>query len=147
MPGLSSVGRRQPGLDRSLVIRGDRCEDEGEYFAVLATSDLDIDALDPARKAATAAAFARMCHTLEHPMQLLVRIRPLAPPQAATAPTTHPDLDSAMDRYWTDQIRDGKRHDRQVYVALRRPTPEALDVSRAHTTAGLAALGGGGRGL
>ena len=141
MARLSSLGRRQQAVDRRLVIRGDRCEDEGEYFAVLATSDVDIDALDPARKAATAAAFARMCHTLEHPMQLLVRIRPLAPPQAATAPTTHPDLDSAMDRYWTDQIRDGKRHDRQVYVALRQPTPEALDVSCAHTTERLSALG------
>jgi hypothetical protein len=142
MARLSSLARRQPGLDRRLVIRGDRCEDDGEYVAVLATSDLDIEALDPARKAATAAAFARMCHTLEHPMQLLVRIRPLGPPQAATAPP-HPGLDAAMHRYWTDQIRDGKRHVRRVYVALRQPTPDALDVPCAHTTERLSALGVG----
>jgi conjugal transfer ATP-binding protein TraC len=140
MARLSSLGRQHHAVDRPLVIRGDRCEDDGASFAVLATSDLDIDALDPARKAATAAAFARLCHTLEHPMQLLVRIRRLAPPQSATAPP-HPGLDAAMHRYWTDQIHDGKRHDRHVYVALRQPTPEALDVSCAQTTERLSALG------
>ena len=77
---IPSAGRPRTLFDEPVVIRGDRCERGGLVSAVLATSDLDIDLLDPARKAAAAAAFARMCHTLERPMQLLIRVRRLADP-------------------------------------------------------------------
>jgi hypothetical protein len=109
--------------------------------AVLATSDLDIDALDPARKAAAAASFARMCHTLQNPMQLLVRVRRLAAPDAPTSGGPHPHLDAAMHQHWTEQVETGNRHTRQVLVALVASTPAALDAACAHATDRLAALG------
>jgi hypothetical protein len=109
--------------------------------AVLATSDLDIDALDPARKAAAAASFARMCHTLQNPMQLLVRVRRLAAPDAPTSGGPHPHLDAAMHQHWTEQVETGNRHTRQVLLALVASTPAALDAACAHATDRLAALG------
>jgi AAA-like domain len=141
MARLTALARKHPALDRPVVIHGDRCEYDGVCSAVLTTGDLDIDALDPARKAAAAAAFARMCHTLENPMQLVVRVRPLPPPRAPAVPPPHRDLDAAMHRHWTEQIGDGKRHTRQVYVALRAPTPDALDAACAHAADRLSALG------
>ena len=130
-----------PALISSIVIRGDRCEHGGRVSAVLATTDLDIESLDPARKAAASASFARMCHTLQSPMQLLVRVRRLAAPDAPSGDGPHPQLDAAMGRHWTEQIRDGNRHTRQVVVALVAATPAALDAACAHATDRLGALG------
>ena len=65
----------------------------------------------------------------------------LPAPQPTTAPTPHADLDAAMHRHWTEQLRDGKRHARQVFVALREATPGALDSACAHATDRLSALG------
>ena len=130
-----------PALISSIVIRGDRCEHGGQVSAVLATTDLDIESLDPARKAAASASFARMCHTLQSPMQLLVRVRRLAAPDAPSGDGPHPQLDAAMGRHWTEQIRDGNRHTRQVVVALVAATPAALDAACAHATDRLGALG------
>ena len=109
--------------------------------AVLATSELDIDALDPARKTAAAASFARMCHTLQSPMQLLVRVRPLGALNPPSGDGPHPQLDAAMHRHWTEQIQEGNRHTRQVLVALSAPTPAALDAACAQVGDRLAALG------
>ncbi len=111
------------------------------FSAVLATSDLDIDSLDPARKAAAAAAFARMCHTLERPMQLLIRVRRLADPGSAPVAGPHARLDDAMQRYWADQIRDGERHTRNVFVVLAAHTPTALDSTCTQACDRLTALG------
>ena len=137
LPRLSA----SPALISSVVIRHDHCEHGGQVSAVLATSDLDIDALDPARKTAAAASFARMCHTLQNPMQLLVRVRRLAGPVARTVEGPYPDLDAAMHRHWTEQIEAGNRHTRQVLVALLASTPTTLDAACAQATDRLAALG------
>src|SRR5580700_12280574 len=120
---IPSAGRPRAAFDEPVVIHEDRCERAGLFSAVLATSDLDIDSLDPARKAAAAAAFARMCHTLERPMQLLIRVRRLADLESAPVAGPHTRLDDAMQRYWTDQIRDGGRHTRTVFVILSTQTP------------------------
>ena len=130
-----------PAQISSVAIRGNRCEHNGQVSAVLATSDLDIEALDPARKAAASASFARMCHTLQSPMQLLVRVRRLAALDAPAGGGPHPDLDAAMYGHWTEQIQGGNRHTRQVLVALVASTPAALDTACAHATDRLAALG------
>jgi hypothetical protein len=123
-------------------VRHDHIELLGRLSAVLETSDLDINALDPARKAAAAAAFARMCHTLETPMQLLIRVRRLqAPPGTATGGTPHSELDAAMQTHWCEQIRDGKRHRRQVFVVVCNATAAGLDSTCAHAIERLAAIG------
>ena len=49
---IPSAGRLRMPFDEPVAIREDRCERGGLFSAVLATSDLDIDSLDPARKAA-----------------------------------------------------------------------------------------------
>jgi Helicase HerA, central domain len=138
---VRSAALRRAPIDDRIVIRGDRCERGGRLSAVLATTDLDIDALDPARKAAAAAAFARMCHTLERPMQLLIRVRRLTDPDVPPAEGQHASLDEAMRRYWAEQIRDGERHTRQVFVILSAQTPAALDSACAQACDRLGALG------
>jgi AAA-like domain len=125
----------------AMQVRGNRCELPGRLSAVLATSDLDINALDPARKAAATAAFARTCHTLERPMQLLVRVRVLDVPEAPRGDGPHPQLDAAMHSHWTEQIRDGKRHTRQVFVAVCGATDAELNSQCAQAVDRLAALG------
>jgi AAA-like domain len=140
---IRTAGLRRAPIDERVVIREDWCERGGLVSAVLSTTDLDIDALDPARKAAAAAAFARMCHTLERPMQLLIRVRRLTAPDSAPATGAHADLDNAMRRYWVDQIRDGERHTRRVYVILTAQTPAALDSVCTQAGDRLAALGVG----
>ena len=132
-----------PALASRIAIRGDRCEHGGQVSAVLATTDLDIESLDPARKAAASASFARMCHTLQSPLQLLVRVRLLAAPDAPSGDGPHAPLDAAMHQHWTEQVRDGNRHTRQVLVALSAPTPVALDAACAQAADRLAALGVG----
>ncbi len=131
---------RQSPLERRIVVSGNRCEYAGEVSAVLRTSDLDIDALDPARRAAAANAFARLCNTLECPMQLLVQIRRFAPCQAP-ATEAHPEFDKAMHQYWSDRYLGGAKHSHRVYVALRAGTTDLLDSTCAHTAERLSALG------
>ena len=140
---VGSAALRRAAIDDRIVIRNDCCERGGRLSAVLATTDLDIDALDPARKAAAAAAFERMCHTLERPMQLLVRVRRLTDPDMPPAEGQHSRLDDAMRRYWADQIRDGERHTRQVFVILSAQTSAALDSACAQACDRLGALGVG----
>ena len=131
---------RSPLADR-LLARDDHCEFAGGISAILATSDLDIGSLDPARMAAASAAFARMCHTLESPLQLLVRVRAVVAPEIAPVAGPHARLDAAMRQYWTEQLSDGRRHERRVLVVLRAETPAALDSACARAGDRLAALG------
>ena len=138
---IPNAGRPRAPLDERVVIRTDRCERGGVMSAVLATSDLDIESLDPARKAAAAAAFARMCHTLERPMQLLIRVRRLTGTETTPVTGPHARLDTAMRQYWTDQVSDGELHTRQVFVILSAPTPGALDSACAQACDRLTALG------
>jgi hypothetical protein len=122
-------------------VRYDHINLAGRLSAVLETSDLDINALDPPRKAAAAGAFARTCHTLETPMQLLIRVRLLQTPPRSTKTTPHPELDAAMHTHWCEQLRDGKRHTRQVFVVLCGATAEELDSTCAHAIDRLSAIG------
>jgi hypothetical protein len=138
---IPSAGRPRAPLGERVVIRADRCERGGVMSAMLATSDLDIESLDPARKAAAAAAFARMCQTLERPMQLLVRVRRLTATETPPMTGPHARLETAMRQYWTDRLGDGELHTRQVFVILSAPTPGALDSACAQTCDRLTALG------
>jgi len=127
-------------LRGSFALIGNRCDHDGGTSAVLATSDLDIDALDPARKAAAASAFARLCNTLEASMQLIVQVRPFLQDRGIAA-DPHPALDEAMYRYWRDRYIGGTKHGRRVYVALRADAPEQLDAACVSTADRLSALG------
>jgi conjugal transfer ATP-binding protein TraC len=145
MAGVTRIVWRNPEAMPSLLMgsftmRGNRFEHEAGTSAVLATSDLDIDALDPARKAAAASAFARLCHTLETPMQLIVQVRPFGQDGGiATGP--HPTLDAPMRGYWRDRYIGGTKHSHRVYVALRATSPAALDSACMSTADRLSAVG------
>jgi uncharacterized protein DUF87 len=143
MSGRPSVVRGRQPVPISLNFRSidDRVELPGFVVAVLATTDLDINALDPARKASAAAAFARMCHVLERPMQLLIRVRRLTEPDPPQRGGPHPELDAAMYSHWTQQIRNGNGHRRTVYVVLTETTAARLDVACMRGIDGLAAIG------
>ena len=121
-------------------VRDDYVEFPGRLLAVLETSDLDINALDPARKTAAARAFARMCNTLETPMQLLVRVRLMNEPGPPLRDGPFPELDAAMYAHWTEQIHDGKRHTRQVFMVVCAATAAELDSRCAQAIDQLAAL-------
>ena len=145
MAGVIGAVRKNPAfrpspLEGPVVVIGNHCAHAGEVSAVLTTSDLDIDALDPARKAAAASAFARLCHTLEAPMQLLVQVRPFVPAEGI-ASDPHPALDAAMHRYWRERYLGGAKHSHRVYVALRARAIDVLDSACAHTVERLSALG------
>jgi hypothetical protein len=143
MSGRPRVALGRQAAPVSLHFRpiDDRVELPGFMVAVLATTDLDINALDPARKASAAAAFARMCHVLERPMQLLIRVRPLTEPEPPREGRPHPELDAAMYAHWAEQIRNGNAHRRTVYVVLTETTAARLDRACMHATDGLAAVG------
>jgi hypothetical protein len=124
-----------------LVVRGEYAILPGRTIAALATSDLDINALDPARKSAAWSAFAQLCHTLQRPMQLLIRVRPLQPSEDEPRTGAHADLDAAMHTHWTDQIRDGTRHQREIFVILRSSRRAELDAACVHIIDRVAAIG------
>jgi hypothetical protein len=145
MAGVIGIVSKNPAatsspLDGPIVVIGNRCEHAGGVSTILATSDLDIDGLDPARKAAAASAFARLCHTLETPMQLLVQVRPFVP-DGGIAMDPHRELDEAMHRYWRDRYVSGAKHSHRVYVALRANAPDILDSACAHAADRLSAVG------
>ncbi len=131
---------RPSPLDGSIVVNGNRCEYAGGVSAILTTSDLDIDGLDPARKAAAASAYARLCYTLETPMQLLVQVRPFVY-DGGIALNPHHALDEAMHQFWRERYLGGARHSHRVSVVLRAETPDILDTACAHTADRLSALG------
>ena len=57
-------------------VRGDRVvHPDGSSSAVMVSSAIDLSSLDTARRAAASAAFLRMCHSLESPLQIVVRVR------------------------------------------------------------------------
>jgi hypothetical protein len=143
MAGVISLVWKNPAVrpsDSQIVVIGNRCAYAGSVSAILTTSDLDIDGLDPARKAAAASAYARLCYTLETPMQLLVRVRPFEYDDGIAVDPQH-ELDEAMHQYWRERYVGGAKHSHRVYVVLRADTPDILDTVCAHAADRLSALG------
>src|ERR1019366_3098018 len=138
---IPNAGRPRAPLDGVVVVRGDRSERLGVMSAVLATSDLDIESLEPERKAADAGAFARMCPTLARPRERLVRIRRLIETETVPAAGPPARFDTAMREYWAGLVSDGQRHTREVFVILTAPSPAALDSACGQACDRLAALG------
>ena len=67
---LAPSGLETVRLDGGHLLRGD-----GWAATVVQSLDLDVLALDPARRAVAVAAFGRLCRTLEFPLQIVVQVR------------------------------------------------------------------------
>ena len=116
---------------------------DGSVSAVLSTSDLDINALDVTRRAAVLAAFARLCHTIDWPFQMLVRVEPVlaARVESATSGSAHGELDTAMQDFWRDQLSQTVPHRRYVLLATRAPHIDALHAAVARIVETARAMG------
>ena len=101
---------------------------DGTRAGLIATDDMDVAALDPSRRGAVLAAFGRLCRTLDMPVQLLVRVRPVLP-ATAIAEANAGRLELAMQTHWTERLRDGEPHVRSIMLAARARTAGQLDVA------------------
>ncbi|MBV9099565.1 MAG: DUF87 domain-containing protein [Candidatus Dormibacteraeota bacterium] len=117
----------------------------GDVSAVVRTGDLDIEAMDPARAAAVVAAFSRLCRSLDRPLQLLVRVRPVQH-EATVAPGTsaHGDLEAAQREHWSRHADLGAAHTHTVLLAVRAAQPAGLDTAVARVEDAVRAIGVGG---
>ncbi len=116
---------------------------DGSVSALLRTGELDVEMLDPVRRAALVAAFERLCNTLETQLQLVVRIRRVDPASIADegTPARHAPLEAAMREHWSRRLEERAAHTAAVYVATRAPRTTQLELSLARIEAGVRALG------
>ncbi|HEY4869381.1 MAG TPA: DUF87 domain-containing protein [Candidatus Dormibacteraeota bacterium] len=134
---------RLPGVG-PFRVDGDRIlHPDGSVSAVLATSDLDVDALDATRRASVLASFARLCHTIDSPFQMLVRVEPVVPAAAerAASASAHALLDRAMRDFWVAQLNETVPHRREVLLATRAPRIESLHAAVARIAESTRAMG------
>jgi len=125
-------------------VRGDRVvHPDGSSSAVMVSSAIDLSSLDTARRAAASAAFLRMCHSLESPLQIVVRVRRVEDEPAGedSLRAAHPGLDAAMRRHWATRLRARAVFTRTILLATRAPTATALDEAAEHVHGWLRAMG------
>lgn len=115
---------------------------DGSLSAVLATEDLDVLALDPARHASAVAAFSRLCRTLDTPLQLVIRVRRAGSDEPdARATEGMQAWDEAMREHWRARLDESSAHTRSVLVAVRAPSNERLDAAVAQVAACMQTIG------
>ena len=145
---------RAPMTIGPYVVDGDTVHHpDGTPSAVLRTDELDVGALDGARQSAVLAGFARLCHTLETSLQLVVRVRRVPPdamrrtmPRAAADPA-HRTFDDAMEAFWRQRLTSRAAHTRTVLIAITGRSQDALSVHTAHVLNAVRGLGITGRRL
>ena len=112
---IAAARRRRVTGVGPYVVDGDGVRHpDGTLSAVLATGELDIESLDASRRGPVLAAFARLCHTLDAPLQLVVRVRAL-------------DASTAFRR--------------EVLVATRAPSVESLGALTTRAAESVRAMG------
>lgn len=126
---------------------------DGSVSSIVRTGDLDIEALDAPRRAHVLAVFARLCHTMDAPLQVVVRLRALRPDEVqrrvAGTPTAAPDivtavasnLDQAMQTFWSRRLAATPAYCREVLIATRAPTRQRLTASTVRVCDSVRAMG------
>lgn len=114
---------------------------DGAGTAVIATSELDLETLDAARRAAAVESFAALCRTLEAPLQLLVRVRAVPVTAAHAGGPASEQREAAMRLHWRQRLERRPAHERRVYVAVRAAHDHLLDEHAAQVQDALRALG------
>lgn len=117
----------------------------GDVSAVLQTGELDIEQLDSVRRAAVLAAFSRLCHTLEAPLQLVVRARPEPAEQQevdeASTSRAYEELDDAMREHWAARLRSTPAFRHDVLIATRASTDNSLGSHAGRAAEAVRAMG------
>ncbi len=115
---------------------------DGSRSAMFRTAQLDVESLDVARRGVVLAAFARLCNTLDAPLQLLVRVRPLTPPDASAARIAAPSvMEHAMREHWREHAAASAVHRRDVLIAVRASSDAALRQAAARVLDAARAMG------
>ena len=125
---------------------------DGSVSAIVRTGELDIEALDAARRAHVLAVFARLCHTMDTPLQVVVRLRALRPEevQQRVGRTPPPDgdvteatndLDRAMRTFWSRRLTATPAYHREVLIATRAPTRNRLAACTVRVCDSVRAMG------
>ena len=111
---------------------------DGQRSAVIRTGELNIEEVDATRRVAALASFARLCHTLEAPLQLVVRVRPQTADDGtsrgqAGSQVGRAELEGAMREHWAERLRAAPAFRREVLIATRAATADTLraDTHRA----------------
>ncbi len=100
---------------------------DGSRSAVVSTSALDVESLEAGRRASAIESFARMCRTLDAPLQLVIRIRAVAPHLAGARDGSGPsERESAMREHWEHRLRQRPAHAGAVLVVVRAPREDPL---------------------
>jgi len=100
---------------------------DGARSAVIATGELDLNALEPARAAQVVESFGRFCSALDSPLQLLVRVREVSAHVAASARNEHSTpREAAMRHHWQRRLAEQPAFARTVHVVVRARQEGAL---------------------
>lgn len=159
---IASLARQRPATIGPYAVDGDAIRHpDGWLSAVVQTGELDVESLDPARRSAVLAVFARLCHTLDAPLQLVVQVRAVS--VDAPAPSTGTDdasvhhrargadgiakadatrgLNDAMAAYWSRRLEQVPAYRRDVLAVTRAPTAAQLETFTARICESAQAMG------
>ena len=126
---------------------------DGSLSSIVRTGELDLEVLEASRRAQVLAVFTRLCHTMDTPLQIVVRLRALRPDEVRlpVAPTPRAeadgvgavadDLDRAMQTFWSRRLATSPAYRREVLVATRAPTRSRLAVCTARVAESVRAMG------
>ena len=144
-------GRRNEAAGSVLIDGRHLVGSGGIRAAVVRSSDLDLSALDEARRAAVAGAFARLCHTLDAHLQIVLQVRrwtdaePPDPEPPARAPAIAAQLRAAEEEHRRRSLRARPAY-RRTLLLVPSVEGDATELDRAvdAVLAVLAAAGAGG---
>lgn len=149
---IAALAQRRLSRVGPYVIDGDEVRHpDGAVSSVVRTGELDVESLDPTRRTAVLAVFARLCHTLEAPLQLVAQVRALRagdvdPASGAGVPHLAQSdavrsLDAAMTRYWSQRLEAAPAHRCTVLVATRATSASALAAFTTRICESVSAMG------
>jgi hypothetical protein len=115
---------------------------DGWRSAVIVTGELDVEALESGRRATAIESFGRLCRTLDAPLQLIIRVRAVAPHLAGAREGSAPgEREAAMRRHWEHRLRRRPAHARTVLVVVRSQRDDTLDELVERASESLRAIG------
>lgn len=147
---IRSAARRTTSIGPYVIDRDAVRHPDGSFAAVVRTGELDIESLDPERRAAVLSQFARLCHTLDGPLQIVMQVRATSGHgEAASAPvranvalaTSSRALNESMSAYWTRRLTEMPAYTREVLLVPRALTREKLDATTARISESVHAMG------